>query len=98
LTELSGLHRERGQDKRWYKCTNAKVTHITMTRTDIYGRTRPVYMPNCKWHLKACYNDHGNRFVRVAEPNEEGACAPQYPRIVQSLDSRGLALHRSAAC
>lgn len=62
----------KGKEDKWYVCTNEKVAHITQTRIDIYGRTRPVFTAFCKFHMKTCYNDHGMRFVRVAEANELG--------------------------
>jgi hypothetical protein len=71
-----GCCRAKGPEDRWFQCTNAKAMHINLTRLDIYGRTRPVFMHHCKWHLKTCHNDHGMRFVRVAEPNEKGKDYP----------------------
>lgn len=62
----------KGPDDRFYKCTNRRIAHIKHTRIDMYGRTRPVFQATCKYHLKTCYNDHGNRFVAVAVANKQG--------------------------
>jgi len=48
------------------------VTHIKLTRHDLYGRTKPVYYPTCLYHLKSCHNDHGKAYVHVTESNDLG--------------------------